>query len=111
MLSLWLEQLGGFCTGLVCPVVNKQGSRQDLRLFEITFFALGLCGAPSRLEQLFDEYSAYDVDFAYVRGQEMAKLAVALAAAGRHNLIMIGPPGSGKPEDMESVCMSDQFRL
>ncbi|MBN1853813.1 MAG: YifB family Mg chelatase-like AAA ATPase [Pirellulales bacterium] len=51
---------------------------------------------PSRLDDLFREFSQYDVDFADVRGQEMAKRAVIIAAAGGHNLLMIGPPGAGK---------------
>ncbi|KAA5546855.1 YifB family Mg chelatase-like AAA ATPase [Roseiconus nitratireducens] len=64
----------------------------------VAFFAeeIEIPPAPSRLEQLFEEFSVYEVDFGDVRGQESAKRAVTLAAAGRHNLIMIGPPGSGK---------------
>jgi len=51
---------------------------------------------PSRLDELFQTFSAYDVDFADVRGQEMAKRALVVAAAGGHNILMLGPPGSGK---------------
>ena len=51
---------------------------------------------PSRLDQLFEELGGYDIDFSDVRGQEMTKRALTLAAAGNHNLLMIGPPGSGK---------------
>ena len=50
---------------------------------------LDIAPTPSRLDQLFQELSHYEEDFADVRGQEMAKRAVTIAAAGGHNLLML----------------------
>lgn len=44
----------------------------------------------------FNSVGEYDADFSHVQGQENIKRAMEIAAAGGHNVIMIGPPGAGK---------------
>ncbi len=56
---------------------------------------MGPCVVNTRKE-FYDEQYQFDLDFEDVRGQENVKRALEVAAAGGHNLIMIGPPGSGK---------------
>jgi magnesium chelatase family protein len=47
-------------------------------------------------EEFFSHLNAYEFDFSEVKGQENIKRALEIAAAGGHNVILIGPPGAGK---------------
>jgi len=77
---------------------------------------LDIAPVPGRLDELFGRLSHYDVDFSDVRGQETAKRAVTIAAAGGHNLLMVGPPGSGKtmlakrmPTILPELCAAESI--
>ncbi len=55
-----------------------------------------LVRADVQVRELFTARASVDVDFGEVKGQEHAKRALEVAAAGGHNVLMVGPPGSGK---------------
>lgn len=60
----------------------------------ITAAAFGTAAGSSKWD--FPQQSVFEVDFSEVNGQENAKRAFEIAAAGGHNLLLSGPPGSGK---------------
>ncbi|MCK5558490.1 MAG: YifB family Mg chelatase-like AAA ATPase, partial [Candidatus Hydrogenedentes bacterium] len=64
----------------------------------VAFLAGGLEIEPHRtdLSELFGRRCGYDVDISEVKGQAHVKRALTVAAAGGHNVLMIGPPGAGK---------------
>lgn len=93
--------------GIVVPAESAAEAAvvEDVKVFAVDSLAqavgfftgeLHLEPVPSRIGEMFTELSCYDTDFADVSGQEMAKRALTIAAAGKHNLLMVGPPGSGK---------------
>jgi magnesium chelatase family protein len=94
--------------GLILPKANAREAAivNDVDVYgvETLLEAIDVLAGQSDIQPLIvntrDEFAnatgIYDVDFSDVKGQENIKRALELAAAGGHNVILIGPPGAGK---------------
>lgn len=94
--------------GLIVPIQNIREAAvvnnldvygMESLMEVIQFFNGGKTFEPTKIDtrkEFYEHQYDYEFDYADVKGQESVKRALEVAAAGGHNLIMIGPPGSGK---------------
>ena len=93
--------------GAIVPVENAReasmvggidvfGVRNLRETYEFLKGETALAPVREDVTQFFARHQTYEVDFSEVRGQHHVKRAIEVAVAGGHNLLMLGPPGSGK---------------
>ncbi len=94
--------------GFILPAQNANEAAivNDLKIYGVSsitqvidFFNEGKPLQPTIIDTrklFFEQHAQMDLDFADVKGQEGIKRCMEIAAAGGHNIILIGPPGSGK---------------
>jgi magnesium chelatase family protein len=107
-LPIAIQALRDGFKGMVLPMQNAREAAmvKDMEVYGIThinelvFFFNGGDAIPRVIVDPRSEFEnnqeSWDIDFSDVKGQENIKRAMEIAAAGGHNIILIGPPGAGK---------------